>query len=170
MPLPHFKLRRYPTLISLPMGALVAIAILIQATVSASSFAPSPPAIPNMAIAPQFGLAFSFHEGLAPVQISGKWGFINQSGKHIIEPQFDEVYRFSEGLALVRIGSKWGFIDKNGKHIIEPQFDSAASFSEGLAPVQIGNKWGYVRNPVSGVSNSCPAFNEVVYGNGNCQN
>ena len=77
-----------------------------------------------------------------------KYGFIDKSGKVVIEPQFDiesewdKVYRsrsgaFSEGLVLVKKDGKWGFIDKNGKVVIEPQFDEVNNFSEGFASVAI---------------------------------
>lgn len=73
-----------------------------------------------------------------------KWGFIDSSGKLVIQPQFEEVLAFSEGLAAARQG-KWGFIDKSGKFVIEPQFDEVSSFSEGLAPAsQSSLKWGFI--------------------------
>jgi len=63
-----------------------------------------------------------FPEGLAAVRIgddeTGKWGFIDKSGKLVISPQFDAISHggFSEGLASVRIGDdktgKWGFISR----------------------------------------------------------
>ena len=62
--------------------------------------------------------------GLAKVKIGGKWGYIDKTGKYVVNPQFDEVWSFSEGLAGVIIGdwktSKWGYIDKTGKYIWEP--------------------------------------------------
>ncbi|ECH5021687.1 WG repeat-containing protein, partial [Campylobacter coli] len=51
------------------------------------------------------------------------WGFIDKSGKIVIEPKFDGVGNFSEGLAGVELNGKWGFIDKSGKIVIEPKFD-----------------------------------------------
>ncbi|HDS30236.1 MAG TPA: WG repeat-containing protein, partial [Firmicutes bacterium] len=82
-----------------------------------------------------------FPEGLAPVMIDGKWGFIDKTGKITINPQFDRAESFSEGLARVRLGDwktgKWGFIDKTGQFVISPQFDEASSFYEGLASVEI---------------------------------
>ena len=65
-----------------------------------------------------------------------KYGFIDKSGKVVIELQFDDAGYFSEGLARVEKDGKWGFIDKSGKVVIEPQFDDAEDFSEGLAKVQ----------------------------------
>jgi hypothetical protein len=90
--------------------------------------------------------------GLYPVKQDGKYGFIDKTGKIIINPQFNNARSFSEGLASVCIGGNgflcqggnWGFIDKTGKIIINPQFDFAFPFSEGLANVNIGNKYGYI--------------------------
>ena len=41
-----------------------------------------------------------FHKGLAPVKISGRWGYINQTGKIAVNPQFDEAGLFSNGFAV----------------------------------------------------------------------
>jgi WG containing repeat len=59
-----------------------------------------------MTIPPQFNIAYEFSEGLAPVKIGtgcelcGKWGFIDKTGKVVIEPRFEAVNDFSEGLAV----------------------------------------------------------------------
>jgi hypothetical protein len=67
---------------------------------------------------------------------SGKWGFIDRSGRIVIEPQFDEAGRFSEGLAAVRSGSQWGYIDIAGTFVLPLRFTIAREFSEGLAHVR----------------------------------
>jgi len=59
-----------------------------------------------------------YSEGLAAVQISGKWGYIERSGQFVINPQFDDAFPFSYGLALVRSGPK--YIDKTGKYVWNP--------------------------------------------------
>lgn len=89
----------------------------------------------------------NFSEGLLRVRVyvSGGWkyGFVDKSGKMVIEPQYDYAQRFSEGLALIGVGDddedtrKYGFIDKSGKIVIEPQFEDAESFDKGLASVRI---------------------------------
>jgi len=88
-----------------------------------------------------------------------KWGFIDKSGKTVIEAKFDDVIRdqyggctlyhkpfrnFSEGLCAVRVKDKWGYIDKTGAFLVTPVYDNAGNFSEGLACVRSGTKYGYI--------------------------
>lgn len=84
-----------------------------------------------------------FSNGLAPVRVDGKWGFIDSTGSMVIEPQFesfgsDDIYLsreqvFNEGLLAVAREGKVGYINEAGAFVIEPQFDDATSFSEGFA-------------------------------------
>lgn len=49
------------------------------------------------------------------VEQENKYGYIDKTGKIVINYQFDGAGRFSEGLARVKIDNKWGYIDlKNG--------------------------------------------------------
>ena len=82
--------------------------------------------------------------GIFPVKLDGKFGFINKSGKVLINPQFEAVGAFYSGLAAVLTGGKWGYINKSGSIAINPQFEQTSSFYEGLAAVKIGGKWGYI--------------------------
>ena len=75
------------------------------------------------------------------------WGYIDKTGKFIIQPQFDSASNFSEGFASVRMNNKWGYIDKTGKFVIQPQFDLASNFSEGLARIRIDGNYGYIKKP-----------------------
>ena len=89
--------------------------------------------------------ANSLHRRLR-VYVDGKVGFIDGSGKLVINPQWDEAIDFSEGLAVVCIGEcdastanrlnkKYGYIDEDGKMAINPTFEIADDFHEGLAAV-----------------------------------
>jgi hypothetical protein len=119
----------------------------------------------NHAIPPKYDDAFNFSEGLARVMVDGyrdpkyddpnihwfikpnlqgKWGFIDETGKFVINPQFDYAGNFKEGLALVMINEKYGYSDKTGFLTIKPQFDSASYFSEELAVVEINGKYGFI--------------------------
>ena len=86
---------------------------------------------------------------LFSVRINGKVGFIDNSGKIIINPQFDNANEFSEGLAAISVDKKWGFIDKNGKIVINPQFDGVNDFKEGFATICIGCDYLYGANRIS---------------------
>lgn len=82
---------------------------------------------------------------LYPVRVNGKEGYIDATGRIVIQPRFDRVDLFSEGLAGVCVGGKWGYIDKAGKFIINPQFEGGCGkFSEGLADVEQNGKTGFI--------------------------
>ena len=77
-----------------------------------------------------------FREDMALVQRDGKYGFVDNHGRLVIEPQFDGATIFRNGLSAIneggnfgpmpfRIdaplkGGKWGYIDKTGKCIWKP--------------------------------------------------
>ena len=102
---------------------------------------------------------------LFPISIEGKWGYINNAGKVVIEPQFLKSHYFSEGLAVVEITGTTeedrvfkrtyqGFIGTDGKFVIPPQppsgvrdierYDtySFGDFHEGLARIHINDASG----------------------------
>lgn len=54
-------------------------------------------------IEPKFADGGPFEEGVAVVQIDGKWGYITHSGEFLIEPTFKNAYSFRDGIALVRL-------------------------------------------------------------------
>ncbi len=102
-------------------------------------------------VPPNFNTGFQFSEGLAAVSPDGKkWGFIDKTGKFVIEPMFQGEGSFSEGLAAVSPdGKKWGFIDKTGKFVIEPSIDGACGktvlkFDEGLFCAKTDNREGFI--------------------------
>jgi len=82
---------------------------------------------------------------LFQIHYGDKWGFMDRTGKTVIQPQFSDVGDFFAGLArvVVRVGKDlapvWpdsdggGFvyIDRNGKKVVKPQGGRWA-FSDGL--------------------------------------
>ncbi|HEX3253432.1 MAG TPA: WG repeat-containing protein [Pyrinomonadaceae bacterium] len=88
---------------------------------------------------------------LFPIEQNHRWGYIDRSGKVVIEPRFAFADDFSEGLAVVQVDGKWGYIDTSGRIVIEPKYSVARKFSEGLARVQAsgeaysyGGLWGFI--------------------------
>ena len=86
----------------------------------------------------------SFSEGLAAVELYGKWGFIDKRGKEVIPLKYDSAYSFSDGLTAIELNGKWGYLDKNGKEVISLEYDSAGSFRDGLAAVKLCGNYGFV--------------------------
>ncbi|MDT4966375.1 MAG: hypothetical protein QOJ64_1112 [Acidobacteriota bacterium] len=81
---------------------------------------------------------------LLPVIVKGKWGFIDRTGKLIVQPTFDAFENLSDGMMAVLIAGKWGFADEAGVMKIAPQFAMTRAFSEGLAAIKVANAWGFI--------------------------
>ena len=92
----------------------------------------------------KYNFADSFSEGLARVELYGKWSYIDKSGKEVIQLKYDVVGDFSEGLAAVKLNGKCGYIDKSGKEVIPLKYDSAYYFSNGQASAILNGEWGYI--------------------------
>ena len=73
-------------------------------------------------------------------RVSGKYGYIDQTGRVVIKPQFDSAGRFSDGLAEVTKSMKSGYIDNTGQIVIPTTFSNSSScdFHEGMALVEGG--------------------------------
>jgi len=89
-------------------------------------------------------MPFGFTEGLAPAGSGGKWGFIDTTGKWIIDPQFERAGNFADGLAPVVVGGRTGYIDSKGKFVVNPQYDFGDEFYEGLAVFTSAGKMGFI--------------------------
>ncbi|MFN3997906.1 WG repeat-containing protein [Algoriphagus sp.] len=72
-------------------------------------------------------------EGLFPAGKDGKTGFVNSSGKWIIDPLFSEASNFYESVSFYRNSSKWGLIGTNGNIISDSRWDEIKNFSSGIA-------------------------------------
>lgn len=84
--------------------------------------------------------SFAQHDVRFMIVENDKVGYINSTGKVIIQPVYLSGADFSEGLAAVRVGGKYGFIDPYGKFVIPAQYDFASSFQFGLAAVYTDGK------------------------------
>ena len=83
---------------------------------------------------------------LFPIVKGGKWGYMDEKGKVVIEPQYDAAYDFSEGLACVIVNNWRGFIDRTGAMAIKPDLAWAGRFTDGFAPVY-NEKSGFAGRP-----------------------
>lgn len=65
----------------------------------------------------QFSTKGKYHEGLATVEINGKYGYVDFNDNVVISAKFDFAYDFENGKARVIMGKKVYFIDRNGNFI-----------------------------------------------------
>lgn len=100
---------------------------------SALTGIPSAMAFPRPAL--RFAWAGDFSQGLAPVEISGRYGWIDSAGALAVPARFEGAGGFSGGLAPFQSGGKWGYLDATGKAAIAPEYAWAGPFREGLAAV-----------------------------------
>ena len=54
-------------------------------------------------VPPKYVDARNFREGLASVNLDGKWGYIDKSGTEVIPPIYDNAWDFCEVIALVKL-------------------------------------------------------------------
>jgi hypothetical protein len=101
----------------------------------------------NEVIPLQFGAAGDatrFQEGVANVGVASLgWGYIDATGKFIVQPVFWWADRFSEGLGCVQLPGEsmgWGFVDRTGK-LLGRGLKAQSSFHEGLVAEQINDKF-----------------------------
>ncbi len=91
-------------------------------------------------------------EGLAPIKISKKCGFIDEQGNIVIEAEYESVGYFKRGLAWVKYSTNRGkrgrYINKKGEDVAESTFIRAKNFDpiSGLARiVGLDGKKAYVK-------------------------
>ncbi len=65
------------------------------------------------------------------MKIGDKWGYIDKTGKIVIEPKYDNnASYFSEDLAGERVVEKWDFIDKTGEIIRQTKSDNTWKYTD----------------------------------------
>ncbi len=94
-------------------------------------------------------LILEFSEGLAPIKIDNKWGFIDKVGDIAIKPFADFVDNFSDNAAFFRCENRSGFIDKKGTVIfsLPSQIKGIlrSGFHNGICGIKEENgSWAYI--------------------------
>ena len=86
-------------------------------------------------------------DAVFPFVRDGKTGFIDESGKIIIEPKFDYAHEFRNGLVEIHV-SDGVYANVRGEIVIPHNFYRGWDFSDGLAAAMPKEKglWGYI-NP-----------------------
>lgn len=85
-----------------------------------------------------FERVMNFSEGVAGVRIDGKYGYVDRTGKRVIDPRFDLAGEFRNGHAEVVVGGHTGIIDRSGTFVLKPAYTRAIPFGRTAALVMAG--------------------------------
>ena len=79
------------------------------------------------------------------IQSNGKYGFLDKTGKVVIQPTFDFAAPFTkDGLTEVESDEGWGLIDKTGKWKIQPKYQWLSHCDTGLWWAQLDGNLGFI--------------------------
>lgn len=81
---------------------------------------------------------------ILPFKHETYFGFMDYSGKVIIEAQYESLGFFKEGLAAAAKNGKYGFIDKGNRVVIPFEFDNVSDFENGRSVVECNEKLGMI--------------------------
>src|SRR5687768_8191438 len=57
--------------------------------------------------------------GLYPVRVNGRWGFIDTAGRIAIQPAYDQVSHFTNGIAFYTLNERYGILNVKGQPLVE---------------------------------------------------
>ncbi len=94
-------------------------------------------------------------QNLAPDQnAKGKWGFVDESGRAVIDYKYDEAEGFVKGRAKVKKGNNYGYINEKGKTVVPIKYQELTPFdaysyraaTDGKVKdgVLLDEKWGFI--------------------------
>lgn len=97
-------------------------------------------------IPPRYDSAAPFapKEGLAAVEVDGRFFYITRSGAKAFEQTFEFAGEFSGGVAAVARDGKFALIDAAGRAVTAFQFDSLGTLSDGLVRARVGDRVGFI--------------------------
>ena len=126
------------------------LAFVLVLSISGISALAAEPVIKNI----NYDDVYSFSEGMSKVLGNDKFGFMDKTGKLVIDFKYDYAEDFHERFAAVSTGGiwdydeyvdgKWGFIDTTGEVVVPIIYDMVCDFSDGLAAVVKDGKLGFV--------------------------
>lgn len=87
---------------------------------------------------------FAPKEGLAAVEVDGRFFYITRSGAKAFEQTFEFAGEFSGGVAAVARDGKFALIDAAGRAVTAFQFDSLGTLSDGLVRARVGDRVGFI--------------------------
>ncbi len=81
---------------------------------------------------------------LFPYEKDDLFGFVDSSGRVIIDPVYDAVSEFNEGLAVVNKNDSLLYINKENANAFNRYFSDAYSFKNGIGATRQNGKWNFI--------------------------
>ncbi len=102
-------------------------------------------------IAPKYDdIQHSINDNFLKVQLNGKWGYVDQSGKEVTVPKYDAIEISDKDFIIVNTGGKRGLVNQSGKEVVAPKYDAIEPFYKDVAIVNIGGKYDDQQDMVTG--------------------
>ena len=99
----------------------------------------------NWAIPAKYDQVSDFQDGLARVELEGKWQWIDTSGKQVEAPKLERVGKTSEGLTLYRDNDRLGYLKADGAPAFPfRRYEEAKDFTCGLARIKVDGRYGFL--------------------------
>jgi hypothetical protein len=95
----------------------------------------------KVVVEPKYSQCPYLYEGYAVVELNGKRGYVDKTGKEITPIKYDNASSTqTDGRFKVSAGGKYGFIDTTGKEVIPLIYSNANYFNSGRALVTLNEK------------------------------
>jgi len=85
-----------------------------------------------------------FVEGKSVVNSGFLFGYIDKSGKLVIDPIYESARSFSDGIAMVQKKGKYGFIDHDNNQVIPIEYDKIWYPESGMIRYKKDGKYGFI--------------------------
>ncbi len=93
-----------------------------------------------------YAKAFVSNDQYAAFKSGDLWGFVDSTGKIVINPQYEDAKSFSNDMGAVKIDGKWTFISPQNEIVISETFEDVGYLSnQGICFVKTRGNWGYLK-------------------------
>lgn len=86
----------------------------------------------------------AYRDGLAPLETTDGYGYVNTKGEVVIPPIFSEAEPFHNSVARIKQDNGYGYIDTTGKILLEPVYDELPLSFEDIICAKKGDKRQYL--------------------------
>lgn len=74
----------------------------------------------------------SYSDGMILLEKDGKYGYMDYTGRWVIQPTLDGASPYLEGVAAMEKNGYWGMVDTNGNTVIPFRYDYVSNVSSGI--------------------------------------